>query len=454
MPTVRPLAASAALTLALAACASSGGRRPEAPAPNPRVEASIARLEHERDDDPKSARVLRALGIAYYEDGRYEDARHTLEAAQRLAPIDGAISLYLGLSAEQLGDLEAARAAYTTYLKVGRARRVRAELEARLTALSRRELQVEARQALANEAQIAQVPSSPRTIAVLPLDFHGTDSTLVPLERGLADLLITDLGRSAQLTIVERDRMAALLEEIRRSQSGQVDSATRLRAGRLVRAGRVIQGAITEMPGHTLRIDAAVVDVPSAQALQSVDGSDPLDRLFALEKQIAFGVFDALGVTLTPSERQLVEQRPTRSIAAFLAYSSGLMAEDNGNLDDANRYFQQASRMDPGFAAARTHAQQVQATMRGSAVTPTRITQSLRGTTEGQIAAAAAGGTAAGDATSMASTIAEGLNPPLVSDPLGGAAVPSRDAAAATTGTDNPTRGTAHVVIVVHQPPR
>ena len=47
-----------------------------------------------------------------------------------------------------------------------------------------------------------------------PLRFNGTDSTLKPLERGMAELIITDLSRSARLTVVERDRMQALADEI------------------------------------------------------------------------------------------------------------------------------------------------------------------------------------------------------------------------------------------------
>ena len=59
----------------------------------------------------------------------------------------------------------------------------------------------------------------------------------MPLERGLADLLITDLSRSAQLTVVERDRMQALADEIQLSQSDRVDAATSVRAGKLIQAG-------------------------------------------------------------------------------------------------------------------------------------------------------------------------------------------------------------------------
>ena len=41
------------------------------------------------------------------------------------------------------------------------------------------------------------------------------------------------------------------------------------------------------------------------------------------EKAFVFAVFDRMGVILTLAERTLVEQRPTKSLAALLAYSRG-----------------------------------------------------------------------------------------------------------------------------------
>ena len=57
------------------------------------------------------------------------------------------------------------------------------------------------------------------------------------LELHGADLIVTDLGRVSRLTIVERDRVQALLDEIQRSGTGQGDSATALRSGNRFKAG-------------------------------------------------------------------------------------------------------------------------------------------------------------------------------------------------------------------------
>jgi hypothetical protein len=74
--------------------------------------------------------------------------------------------------------------------------------------------------------------------------------------------------------------------------------------------------------------------------------------VFAAEKDLAFRLFDALNVTLTPAERRLVEQQPTRSLAAFLAYGRGARAEANRDFAGASANYAQAVRIDPGFTAA------------------------------------------------------------------------------------------------------
>src|SRR3954462_15459680 len=73
---------------------------------------SVTRLESQQRSTPQSATVNRSLGIAYYKADRFPEARTALETAQKLDPKDGMTSLYLGLTAEAMNDLPAARAAY------------------------------------------------------------------------------------------------------------------------------------------------------------------------------------------------------------------------------------------------------------------------------------------------------------------------------------------------------
>jgi tetratricopeptide (TPR) repeat protein len=445
----RSLVVSLFLLTVSGACATS--RAVSAPSAS-----SLARLEREQRTAPASARVNRALGIAYYQLGRHPEARTALETAARLDPKDGTTALFLGMTAEAQDDLPAAKRAYSAYVEFGRTSRVRGHLQSRLAALARKELVLEARAAVRQESTLGAGAGSPRTIAVLPLRFSGADSSLRPLERGFAELLTTDLARSAQLTVVERGRMQALLDELTLQGTGATDAASNVRAGRLLRAGRLVQGALLQLPGSQLRVDAAVVNVPTSQIQGTAQGADKLDELFTLEKKIALDLFRELGVVLTVAERNAIEQRPTRSLAAFVAYSRGLVAEDDGRFDDAGRFFDDAVRLDPGFGAAQQRSAKARQASAGAAVTPATIQTSLQGTPEGAVVAAATAGSAT-PAGSLGGTLkgaSEGVNGSTAQGATAGATVaaalpatPVVDAISAATGTDKP--ATIGVITIV-----
>jgi len=430
------------------------------------TDATLTKLERSRTANPSSVAALRALGIAYYKRQRFADARSVLDAARRLDPRDGVSALYAGLSAEALEDFTSAKDAYNAYLQVGKTRSVRNDIRSRLVSLSRKELHAAAKVAIANESRVASQVGDPRTVAVLPMTFSGTDQTLAPLSRGMSDLLINDLARSPDLQVLERDRVQAMVDEIALGQSGRADATTSVRAGKLVRASRVVQGAITQVGLRNVTVNAAIMTVAtSEQQGKDVQNSDVIDQIFAIEKTIALGLFDQLGVRLSAADRAAIEQRPTRSLQAFLAFSNGLLAEDEGRYDDAARFFDQARTIDPGFGAALQKAQSARAAQQGAQVTAATVESGLKNSAEGATVAAAERGVAASN-TGIGSTLANAVgdvNPSAanaVNTTTGGsqtqtqpqAPPTTRDAAAEKTGTDQPAQKTGRVDIILRRP--
>lgn len=424
----------------------------------------LAKLERERATNPGSVAALRALGIWYYRAGRYAEARPPLEQARQLDPKDGVSALYAGLAAEKMNDLTAAKAAYNRYLEVGKTRSAQSEIRSRLVALSREELKLAAKAAVANEKTIAQQPGSPRTVAVLPMRFTGTDQSLAPLERGLADLMVSDLAKAKTLTVLERDRMQSIVDEIALGKSGQADPSSAARAGKLIQAGRIVQGAITQTGSRNLTLNAAVLNTGTAETQGRPAQQDgDLEQLFNIEKALVFQVFDALGVILTPAERQLVDQHPTRSLQAFLAYSNGLLAEDDGRYEDAARFFQQARTIDPAFRAANQRAQSAAAAVAAATSTPDRIETILRISTEGQIVKAAERGSTSVPTPPLANTLNSAVadvNPTTTNTVASGTASGTgqqtapqeRAATSEATGTNNPAPRTGQVTIIIRKP--
>jgi len=209
-------------------------------------------------------------------------------------------------------------------------------------------------QALSDE-QVRAGGARRGVIGVPPFASIGRDSTLVPLAYALADLVSTDLSLSKRVTVVERARLGDVLRELDLAASGRVDSATAPRVGRLVSAERLIFGSVEPLPdGRTIRLGARIGDVEKSTVTSAVDARAPLAEILAAEKELVFRLFQSLGITLTPAERAEIEQQPTKSVAALLAYGRGVQRTYQGDSKGAAESFREAHRIDRNFRGART----------------------------------------------------------------------------------------------------
>lgn len=365
----RPLLLAALLAVAglVSACApSSAGPRPPHPSLIPALEARAA-------EEGAAPEALVRLGAAYREAGRPDDARRTLERAREMAPDRADAVFFLGLAHEDLGAWEEAEELYRAFLRDQDAGddEVREAVEARLPWVRRRALEAWARRAAEQEAELADREPSRTAVAVLPFRYRGDDPELEPLARALSGLLVTDLAQVDRLTVLERLRVDLLLDELELARSERVDPNTAARSGRLLGAGWIVGGELDGGP-ERLDLESAVFDV-----LRAGDGPDEpvrstasLEAFVDAEKALALGIVEALGIELTPAERERVNERPTENVQALLAYGLGLEAEARGALDEAAGHFERAAELDPGFAAAEAAAERVR-DLAEAASTPT-----------------------------------------------------------------------------------
>ncbi len=312
-------------------------------------------LEAERARKPNDQQLLVRLGAGYYRAKRSAEAVAVLRAAIAIQPSFPAV-VFLGLAFEQALQLDSAQVAYRSATVLARAGAEKAELEARLANLTREQLIRFAKQAVAAEARLKATPT-PNTVAVLPWRYLGSNPELAPLERGIAHLLVTDLGLVRSLVLVERERIQAIVDELALTAAQRVEAPTAARSGRLVGAARVVQGTIREdVRTSQIRLDANVVNTGSGVVAGRGTAADRLAALFSMEKQLVFSLLQSLGVNLSPAERQAINERPTADLQAFLAFSRGLEAEDRGDYAAAAAQFQAAATRDPNFRSARTRA--------------------------------------------------------------------------------------------------
>ena len=117
--------------------------------------------------------------------------------------------------------------------------------------------------------ETASVPAN--TVAVLYFENKGAQRNLDPLQKGIAEMLITDLSKVKSLRIVERIRMQKMMEELQLGQSGLVDEKSAPRMGKLLGASRLLKGSFFDLTSERVRVDALVAQSKTGQLDATTD---------------------------------------------------------------------------------------------------------------------------------------------------------------------------------------
>jgi len=291
--------------------------------------------------------------------GRCDSAVFVANAAEVLAPAEALGPMVVGGCQAKDGRYDLAFATYSEFAnKYPQARGVTAVRALAQLALRTHAMQT-AKLALARESTLTSLAPEPATIAVLPMTIAG-DSSLKPLSRGLAELVLSDLAMVRSLRLLERIQVGALLDELKLSESGRADASTAARVGRLLRAERMVQGVAAITQNGPVRMSATVVR-GDGSVRSGAQANGTFKQLLDLEKQLVFGLASELGIQLTEAERQRILRQGTKNLAAFLAYSKGLEALDRGDYRAAGGAFAQAVHADPSFQQAHQQQQAAEA---------------------------------------------------------------------------------------------
>lgn len=215
--------------------------------------------------------------------------------------------------------------------------------------------------------------------------------------------------------------------------------------------------------GERLRVDAAIIETQTSRT--TGDGSvseNTLEQLFTIEKAIVLDLFNDLGVVLTTAERNAIEERPTRSLQAFLAYSKGLKLEDEGKYDEASRSFGEAARIDPSFGAASIKSSETAAAAVGVNLTANSVEANIVGTPEGNVAQQSQQGSAPSSSGNSSENSARAQVDNINASAAGGATAgagagsssggqPTRDPLSSATGSESG-RSSTRVIVIVRVP--
>jgi len=342
------------------ACATTSYRQGVRHLNNKEYEEAVSLLRQAELQNPEDSKVKRDLGVALYKSEQVEEATAKLQEAKELDSRDSKTIFYLGLCYENQGRLEAAIDEYRNYRSLRGSTDFKDAISTRIKQLTHEKIARDINRALSQE-QALDVQSIPEnTVAVLYFQNLSGSEELDPLQKGLAQMLITDLSKAKKLSVVERLKLQKLLEELELGTTGLVEESSAPRVGKLIGARKLVKGGFTDLTEEDLRIDASLAETATTEISQVEEVTGKLEAFFQLEKDLAFGIIDDLGIVLTQEEREAIRKIPTESLLAFIAYSKGLDYEDRGMFDEARQQYQKAVEIDPNFAMARESLEEIE----------------------------------------------------------------------------------------------
>ncbi len=183
-----------------------------------------------------------------------------------------------------------------------------------------------------------------RSIAVLPfrsLDEQGDSGR--ELGMGLADALITKLGRQNQIVV----RPTAAVVQF-------ADYADSIETGRKLEVDAVLEGTIQESNGR-LRVNARLVRTDTGRQIWTERFEEPANEIFALQDALSQKISQTVSFELSSAVPDALSGKGTGDPAAYERFLRGRFYQSQNTpagLARSIELYEQAIALDPGFAEA------------------------------------------------------------------------------------------------------
>jgi len=193
-----------------------------------------------------------------------------------------------------------------------------------------------------------------KALAVLYFSNLSQDPSLDWLNRGLTEMLTTNLAQVKGLDVLSTERILAEVQRLGMKDAKELNPASAGEVARNTDADAFITGTLLRVGPKQLRLDVQVQDTKSGQILFS-------DKVEAADVQGIFGMVDAVTgrvaqhfmpssdmATNAPS----IEEAATSNLEAYRHFQLGLEDQQRFLLVEAVRELEEAVRLDPQFALA------------------------------------------------------------------------------------------------------
>jgi TolB-like protein len=216
----------------------------------------------------------------------------------------------------------------------------------------------------------AESAESKRIVAVLYFDNNTGDAALDVLQKGFADMMVTDLSSVDELQLVEREKLQAIIDEQKLQRSKYFDPKTAVKLGKLVGAQYAVSGSFQAMEPQ-LRIDIKLFELQTGNVLVTGQVVGLKNKLFDLQQQLVARFTAGLELKLSGTPR-LRSRAP--DLDTLLSYSKGIDLVDQGKLQEASQQLAAVVSKAPTFLLARERHEQILARLKAA---ETRRTETL-----------------------------------------------------------------------------
>ena len=189
-----------------------------------------------------------------------------------------------------------------------------------------------------------------KSIAVLPFENLSDEKENAHFTGGVADEILTDLAKIADLKVISRTSAMQYKSNTRRNLR---------EIGQQLGVAHVLEGSV-QRSGGRVRVSAQLIDARTDAHLWAEHYDRPLDDVFAIQSEIAQAIADQLKAKLSPNEKVAIAQRPTSDLAAYDLYIRAKLLRVSAtfdlrvkeNLFEAAHLLEQAVARDPTFFLA------------------------------------------------------------------------------------------------------
>jgi TolB-like protein/Tfp pilus assembly protein PilF len=197
------------------------------------------------------------------------------------------------------------------------------------------------------QSSIRALPSSDKSIAVLPLENLSEEKENAYFADGVQDELLSNLAKIKDLKVISRTSVMQYKAGITRNLK---------EIAQQLGVSNVVEGSVRRSGNH-MRVSMQLIDALTDRHIWSENYDRTLEDSVTLQGELASEIAAAVGATLSPQERARVQATPTKNTAAYDAYLRGRALEgewreDFSNFASAAQAYEDAVNLDPGFTLA------------------------------------------------------------------------------------------------------